>query len=108
MTVNSLSTKKKYDKILVNKSLIWENKIVNKDLFFSLFIKKLEFNTITNVQHKNVEKAKPTNDPSVLFSPLKYPSSLKNLINLLYSQEIKIEENKIGPINNYYIVMILN
>ena len=32
--VNSLPAKKKYDKILVNKSLVWENKIVNKDLFF--------------------------------------------------------------------------
>ena len=71
--------------------------MVNKDLFFSLLIKKLEFNTITKVQHKNVENANPKKDPSVLFSPLRYPSSLKYRINFLYSPETKMKKNNIGP-----------
>ena len=80
----------------MNKSFVWDSNIVNNEVFFSLLMKKLEFKTITKVQHKKVEKAKPKNDPSVL-SSLKYFSSVKNKINFLYSPVIKINVNKIGP-----------
>ena len=52
---------------------------------------------MTKAQHKKVEKANPEKEPSVLFSPLRYPSSLKNKMTFLYSPVIKIKLNKIGP-----------
>jgi hypothetical protein len=62
-------------------------------------MKKLEFNMMTNAQHKKVENANPEKEPSVLFSPLKYNFSEKNLYTLVCSPEIKIKENNIGPAN---------
>ena len=55
----------------------------------------MEFKTITKVQQRKVEKKNTKKEPSVLFSPLRYPSSLKNKMTFLYSPVIKIKLNKI-------------
>ena len=70
---------------------------MKRDVFFSLLIKKVEFNTITKVQQSIVEKAKPEKEPYALFSPLRYNFSEKNVATLYYSPVIKIKINKIGP-----------
>ena len=52
---------------------------------------------MTKAQHKKVEKANPEKEPSVLFSPLKYNFSVKNTMTFLYSPDMKIKVNNIGP-----------